>query len=331
MQSRSVVVAKPHLCHWPLDGSHRAHLGQARPWLAHRGGGPPSLYPLPLYLPLAGSALHLGPRQLHGGGLLLPGGALLGKVLRGLLAGHTALVAGRARPRYHVQHGDDRAWLCLWLLAGGLGGHHIEGRWREALLGSLKARGRSRDLQQGCLLGELGGRGRWQQRVVGVQGAIALLLPVTLGLGQPQLAPPILCGDRREMSQRQRTGASQGSVARSPLPAPLPKTGPPPQPCPRNLGFGQSHLQPGPLPGSLARSSGTLAVEFCPGPREPSGRAPRGVLARGTESSRRQVAGEGPTLKVLPKGRGQKQDTFSFPISGFSLFLCLTHTACRIF
>ena len=95
----------------------------------------------------------------------------------------------------------------------------------------------------------------------------------------------------------------------------------------RVLGFGQSHLQPGSLPGSLAGSSGTLAVEFCPGPREPSGRAPSGVLTRGTESSCRQVAGERPTLKVLPKGRGQKQDTFSFHISGFSLFLWLTHTA----
>ena len=56
-----------------------------------------------------------------------------------------------------------------------------------------------------------------------------------------------------------------------------------------------------------------------------------GVLAWGTKSSCRQVAGERPTLKVLPKGRGQKQDTFSFRISGFSLFLWLTHTACRIF
>ena len=134
-----------------------------------------------------------------------------------------------------------------------------------------------------------------------------------------------LQGQKRDESE-EGTRAPQGSVARSPLPAPLPKTGHPPQPCPRNLGFGQSHLQPGPLTGSLGGSSGNLAVELCPGPREPSGRAPSGVLARGTESSCRQVAVGRPTLKVLPKGKGQKQDTFSFPVSGFPVSVAATHS-----
>lgn len=163
--------------------------------------GPPRT---PSYLHLAGSAILLGTCQLHGGRLFLPGGAPLGKVLKGLLAGHAALVTQRAGPRHHIQHGDDGAWLHLWLLARCLGGHDVERRWGGVLLGWRGARGQRWGLQQGwqpgCLLGgELGGWGRrqlGQEGVVGVQGTIALFLPVALGLGWPQLAPSVFCGER---------------------------------------------------------------------------------------------------------------------------------------
>lgn len=178
------------------------------------------------YLHLAGCPLLLGPRQLHGGcHLLLPGGALLGEVLRGLLAGHSALVArGWAGPWHHVQHGDDGAWLQLWLLPGCLGGHDVEGRRRQgALLGGRRARGQPRGPRwrwRHLLGGDLGRWGWWplgQKRVVGVQGAVALLLPVTLGLDRPQLAPPVLCGERGETSQGEATHPPVSALPRQEL------------------------------------------------------------------------------------------------------------------
>lgn len=139
-----------------------------------------------------------------------------------------------------------------------------------------------------------------------------------------------LRGQKRDESEARDRGIP-GVSGQEPPSSPLAQDRPPSPTLPKEPGLWAvppATRSPARQPSRKQRHPGRGVL---PRPREPSGRAPCGVLAQGAESSCRQVAGEGPTLKVLPKGRGQKQDTFSFPISGFSLSLCLTHTACGIF